>query len=221
MAPVSPSGRPRETASRPDDDAPVRVRVRLSADERRGQIMAAAVTVIAERGYAAATATEIAARADVAKGLIWRYFTDRDDLMLRTAAFLDDRLREQVVARLDLDAPAPDVVRQALRHLASLTRTHPAELRALDQIVRNLRAPDGEPLLSIDDYERGRLLQRELFARGIAEGSMTDTDTHVLAITYQGAIDAMIAYLTAHPEVDPEAYAATLAEILVQGIGIR
>ena len=221
MAPVNPSGRPREAASRPDADASVRIRVRLSADERREQIMAAAVTVIADRGFAAATATEIAATADVAKGLVWRYFADRDELMLRTAAHLDELLRGEVVGRLDLAAPATDVVRQALRHLASLTRTHTAELRALDQIIHNLLTPDGAQLLSIDDYERGYRLQEELFARGIAEGSMAPADTRVMAVTYQGAIDAMIAYLTAHPEVDPERYAAELAEILVRGYGAR
>ncbi|GAA1908966.1 TetR/AcrR family transcriptional regulator [Williamsia serinedens] len=201
-------------------DSP-RVRVRLSAEERRSQIVAAAVAVIAERGFAAATATEIAARAEVAKGLVWRYFTDRDDLMRRTAEHLDEQLRAEVVGRLDLDVPATDVVRQALRHLASLTRTHAAELRALDQIIHTMLAPDGTQVLSLDDYERGYRLQEELFARGIAEGSMAPADVRVMAVTYQGAIDAMIAYLTAHPEVDPDVYAEQLADILVGGMAAR
>lgn len=183
--------------------------------------MAAAVTVIADRGYTAATATAIAATADVAKGLVWRYFADRDELMLRTAAHLDEMLRVEVVGRLDLAAPATDVVRQALRQLASLTRTHAAELRALDQIIHNLLTPDGAQLLSVDDYERGYRLQEELFTRGIAEGTMAPADVRVMAVTYQGAIDAMIAYLTAHPEVDPHAYAAQLADILVDGLATR
>ncbi|MEH3154171.1 MAG: TetR/AcrR family transcriptional regulator [Gordonia paraffinivorans] len=198
-----------------------RVRVRLSADERRAQIIASAVAVIADRGFAAATATEIAATAGVAKGLVWRYFADRDDLMLRTAQHLDETLRAEVVGRLDLDVPATDVVRQALRHLASLTRTHAAQLRALDQIIHNLVTPDGAQRLSLADYERGYRLQEELFARGVAEGSMSPADTRVMAVTYQGAIDAMIAYLTAHPEVDTDTYAEQLADILVQGLATR
>lgn len=221
MAPVSPSGRPRETASRPEVDAPVRVRVRLSADERREQIMAAAVTVIAGRGYAAASATAIAAAADVAKGLVWRYFDDRDDLMYRTAIHVATRLREEVADRLDLTAPAPDVIRQALRHMASLTRTRPDELRALDQIAHNLHTPDGDVRLSVDDHEPGYRMQETLFARGIAEGSLAPADTRVMAVTYQGAIDAMLGHLRSHPEVDPDRYATELAEILVRGYGAR
>ncbi len=31
--------------------------------------------------------------------------------------------------------------------------------------------------------------------------------TRVMAVTYQGAIDTMLAYLDAHPDTDPTAYA--------------
>lgn len=221
MVPVSPSGRPRETASSTDVAPPVRARVRLSADERREQIMTAAVTVIADRGYTAASATAIATAADVAKGLIWRYFDDRDDLMYRTAIHVAMLLRDEVTQRLDLERPAPDVIRQALRHMASLTRTHSDELRALDQIANNLHTADGDLRLSVNDYEAGYRLQESLFARGIAEGSLAEADTRVMAVTYQGAIDAMLGYLRYHPEVDPQQYAATLAELLVRGYGAR
>lgn len=183
--------------------------------------MAAAVTVIADRGYTAASATAIAATADVAKGLVWRYFDDRDDLMYRTAIHVATRLRDEVVQRLDLQQPAPDVIRQAVRHMASLTRTHAAELRALDQIANNLHTVDGDLRLSVDDYEDGYRLQESLFARGIAEGSLAKADTRVMAVTYQGAIDAMLGYLRHHPEVDPERYAAAMAEVLVRGYATR
>ncbi|MDF3281359.1 TetR/AcrR family transcriptional regulator [Gordonia sp. L191] len=183
--------------------------------------MAAAISVIAERGYAAASATAIAITAEVAKGLIWRYFDDRDDLMRKTAEHIDERLRTEVVDQLDLSQPATDIVRQALHHLALLTRTHAAELRALDHIVHNLLTPEGDQRLSVHDYETGYRLQEELFARGIAEGSMNPADTRVMAVTYQGAIDAMLGYLTAHPELKPAIYAEQLANLLINGFGTR
>jgi hypothetical protein len=39
-----------------------------------------------------------------------------------------------------------------------------------------------------------------------------------MAVTYQGAIDTMLAYLDAHPEANPTAYADALIEILLRGI---
>jgi AcrR family transcriptional regulator len=40
--------------------------------------MVAAIQEVVDHGYEGATLTRIAARADVAKGLVWRYFTGKD-----------------------------------------------------------------------------------------------------------------------------------------------
>ena len=39
-----------------------------------------------------------------------------------------------------------------------------------------------------------------------------------MAVTDQGAIDTMLAYLDAHPETDPTAYADTLADLLLHAM---
>ena len=39
-----------------------------------------------------------------------------------------------------------------------------------------------------------------------------------MAVTYQGAIDTMLAYLDAHPDADPSAYAGTLADLLLNAM---
>jgi AcrR family transcriptional regulator len=47
---------------------------------RRGEILTAARSVFAERGYASATLDEIAARADFAKGTIYNYFKSKEEI---------------------------------------------------------------------------------------------------------------------------------------------
>lgn len=54
--------------------------------------------------------------------------------------------------------------------------------------------------------------------RGQQEGSLRDFDTRVMAVTYQGAVDTMIAYLDAHPEADAHAYADALTDLLLRAI---
>jgi AcrR family transcriptional regulator len=68
--------------------------------ERPGEILAAALAVFAERGFAGARLEEIAARAGVSKGAIYLYFPTKEDIF-RAAV-------EQVIA------PNVDQVRQAL-----------------------------------------------------------------------------------------------------------
>ncbi len=177
--------------------------------------MAAAIQEIADSGYESATLTRIAARADVAKGLVWRYFSGKDELMEATARATMEMMREQIVDVLDLGQPVPDIIRSALRQAALQVLTHRNELLALNRIVHNLHN-DERSIAGF--YEETYLQQEQLFRRGQAEGSLRDFDPRVMAVTYQGSIDVMIAYLEDHPEVDPAHYAAGLAEILLGGM---
>jgi AcrR family transcriptional regulator len=196
-------------------------RRRLDEDRRRAQIIAAAIEELDGGGYEAASLTRIAARAGVSKGLIWHYFTGKDDLMSATAESVLATLTSSVADGLDLTAPVPDVIRAALRRAADLSRTHRTELNAVNRIVYNLCRPDGTPRLALDYYEATYRAQEALFRRGQEEGSLRDFDTRVMAVTYQGAIDMMLGYLAEHPEAEPHAYADALADLLLGGIESR
>ncbi|MGI5222327.1 TetR/AcrR family transcriptional regulator [Nocardia sp. CA-290969] len=196
-------------------------RQRLSEEQRRKQIMTAAIEEVAERGYEGASLTRIAQRADVAKGLIWHYFTGKEDLMAATAKATMETLRQHIVDELDLDEPVPNIIRAALRAAALQVRTRRNELVALNRIVHNLRHPDGGEQVTTDFYDATYQGQEELFRRGQAEGSLGRFDTTVMAVTYQGSIDIMLAYLEEHPEVEPHDYAARLADILLGGMQTR
>jgi AcrR family transcriptional regulator len=196
-----------------------RPRQRLSADERREQLFAAAVEVLAEGGFQAATADAIARRAGVSKGLLWHYFDDRDDLLEQTARRTLKTLLRAVGATIDLTAPAPQVVRQAIHGAAGLRRTHGAERRAMNEIVLNLRLPDGSLRLGLSDYDDAYAAQADIFRRGQAEGDIRpDLDPLLVAVTYQGAVDSMLGYLDAHPEADAKAHADTVADLLLGGL---
>ncbi|SIR79925.1 TetR/AcrR family transcriptional regulator [Williamsia sterculiae] len=196
-----------------------RPRQRLSAEQRREQIVSATVSVLAEHGFRGTSVDAIAQRAGVSKGLMWHYFEDRDDLMVRTAEHALLELRHAVAARIDLTAPAPDVIRAAIHGAAHTRDTHGAQRRALDEIVNNLRTAEGSARFTLRDYEDMYLAQERIFRRGQDDGDFRAAlNPRALAVTYQGAVDAMLGYLDAHPDVDADGYAATVADILLDGI---
>jgi AcrR family transcriptional regulator len=98
-------------------------RRRLSAEVRREQLMSAAVRVLSTRGYQGSTANEIAALAGLSKGLLWHYFDDLDDLFESTARRALKILSSAAGAAIDLEAPAPVVIRSAIH--AAATRDTP------------------------------------------------------------------------------------------------
>lgn len=81
-------------------------RTRRSADERRDQLMTATVRVLAERGFRATTADEVARVAGVSEGLLWHYSADLDTLFEMTIGYALSCLAPAAATMLDLDAPA-------------------------------------------------------------------------------------------------------------------
>ena len=59
-------------------------RVDINGEEKRRRILDAALAVCQERGVHAARMEEVAARAQVSKGTLYRFFESKEDLFLAT-----------------------------------------------------------------------------------------------------------------------------------------
>lgn len=94
--------------------------------ERPGEIVASALAVFAEKGFAAARLDEIAARAGVSKGSLYLYFATKEDLF---RAVVDQAIAPQVRAIGGLVAahpgPFPDLLELLAERLSSLVGRSP------------------------------------------------------------------------------------------------
>jgi AcrR family transcriptional regulator len=147
---------------------------RRRKEARSAEIVDAAMSLFAIRGFAATTMAQIAARAGISKPTIYLYFKTKEDLF--DAAILDrvtsvmDRAAEMVAA----DLPVRDAFGRVLRLIY-------AELIATDaSVVLRVIVAEGErsPRLR-ERYEalavgRGRAILAALIARGRASGELRD-----------------------------------------------
>jgi AcrR family transcriptional regulator len=67
-------------------------------DRRRGEILAAAAGILAEKGYANATTREIAEAADVAEGTLYNYFANKREILLAIAHETEAPMESAVMA---------------------------------------------------------------------------------------------------------------------------
>ena len=77
-------------------------------------IQDATMRVIARKGMAAATMQEIADEAGVAKGTIYLYFRDRDELVEKTFETAMQTLMGQIDAALERDIPFEEKIRATI-----------------------------------------------------------------------------------------------------------
>ena len=141
---------------------------------RKQRLLSAATGLAAEGGYDAVQMRDVAARAEVAIGTLYRHYASKDQLLLAALAAQAATLRERLDQRPARgDAPADrvaDVLRRASRALERQPRVMHAMLTAMrvsddsaagikQEITETLRAiivdaVDGAPIPDLDDIVR-------------------------------------------------------------------
>lgn len=113
----------RVTESRP------RGRRRLPPEERRAQLISAAITLFSTRAFDQVSIDDIAAEADVSRALFYRYFSSPHDVFLAATATAIDGL----IARLTAPGEGSliEQLRAALREFVLFARAHGATFVAL------------------------------------------------------------------------------------------
>ena len=120
---------------------PPRSKEEVVQEFRIQSIQDATMRVIARKGMAAATMQEIADEAGVAKGTIYLYFRDRDELVEKTFESAMAQLAVEVDEALDRDIPFEDKLRAVIAaHMEFFSHN-----REFFRLYLSLRVPEGSP----------------------------------------------------------------------------
>lgn len=103
-------------------------------------IQDAAMRVIARKGMAAATMQEIADEAGVAKGTIYLYFRDRDELVEKTF----DTAITQLIAKVEQAMDSEPTLEKKIRAAMSAKLAFFRENREFFRLYASLRFPEGD-----------------------------------------------------------------------------
>ncbi len=146
---------------------------RLPPDERRGEILTAALAVFAELGYRQATLNDVADRVGVTKGCLYHYFESKEQLLV---ALLRERVASAVRAEEELVTTAGGPGDQLLRSLLERKWQHfqqPGQMELATLAINELaKVPEAGRYLYEEVVKPGRQTLRRALERGIPEGAM-------------------------------------------------
>lgn len=97
-----------------------------SPPSTRDKIMRAALELVAEDGFAAATTAAIARRAGVAEGTLYRHFDNKDALFVAVYSRIKESVYDSVMAETDADGSVETRFRQLWRGVWNAYRADPA-----------------------------------------------------------------------------------------------
>ncbi len=150
----------------------------LETAARRARMVAAAVELAVNGGYEAVQMRDVAARAEVALGTLYRHYPSKDHLLLAALAEQADALRERMAQRppegADAAARTADVLHRATRALAR----RPDLTAAL---VIALTSPEGDTAPHKHEVET---ILRAIITTAIAGADIGDPDGVVRTLGY-------------------------------------
>lgn len=171
----------------------------MDKEEKRTAVIHAALDLVAEHGFHGAPMSAVAVRADVAAGTIYRYFENKDALILETFRFLADML-QKIVAE---GYPERGDVRERYLHVGATLMRHlidsPRELRFLEQFQNSPYGAHRRRELMLGQGDRNLVL--DLFEEGRREGVVKDLPIPILYALAFGPLiqvcrDAAFGFLT-------------------------
>jgi TetR/AcrR family transcriptional regulator, fatty acid metabolism regulator protein len=188
-------------------------------EEKRRRLLDAAVRVFARKGYHAARIGDIAEEAGVAYGLLYHYFSSKEEVL--RSVFRDTwRALIQTIKNVEEGGdPPPEQLRKVAEILLRSWRRDPDLVRVLVLEVTRSSLLAGE----MDEVVASFAAIQEIVERGQADGSIrSDLDARLASYVFYGAIDELLTgwVLGRLPDSDEDLASAerTVVEIVTGGL---
>jgi AcrR family transcriptional regulator len=188
------------------------------AEEKRRLILDAAVRVFAHKGFHTSRVGDIAEEAGVAHGLLYHYFSSKDEVLDTIFRETWSQLLEEIGEIESSDEPAREQLQRVAARLLGSWQRHPDVIRVL---VREIaRSPEVQQRIG-DLVKPIEAIQR-IIARGQETGEFrSDFDARLAGIVFYGGVEELLSgwVLGQLPDGDDMVAAAerTLVDVVCGG----
>ena len=188
-------------------------------------IQEATMRVIARKGMAAATMQEIADEAGVAKGTIYLYFRDRDELVEKTFDSAMQALMARIDAALEQDVPFDEKLRAMMSAKFSFFNAN----REFFRLYISLRMPEGPAARQRRQKQHCQPQYRDrtrrladVLAEAMDRGEVRRTDPWKLALfIIEGSTAIILDRLSADPAGDEHSDVELITGLILDGVRKR
>lgn len=190
---------------------------RLSIDDRMADLLGAARAVVAEKGYENTLLSDIARRAGVVEGTIYRYFENKRDLLVKVAEVW---FGEQLT--VDSHLESIHGTQNKLRHLAWRTlmiiQREPVLARFMLMELRPDPSYKSSPFFELNKHFTREVMQ--VCRQAVASGEFLDDVTpNLLRDMLHGCIEHRTwAFLRGEGEINVEETADAIAKVIYRGM---
>lgn len=190
------------------------LRRRAPPEQRRAQILAAALACFSEKGYHAATMDDLVRASGLSKGSLYWHFRSKQDVFL--AVF--DHFAAEIFAAWDAAATEVEAELELLRRFGEITieglGSQGVLLRAWAEFLSHPEAR--ERLARV--YRRSRQTLEVTLRRGIAQGEIRALPVEGMAAALTALIEGLLLQAMVDADFEIRAHWPTLWELACRGL---
>lgn len=183
-------------------------------EERRQQILSSALKLFAKNGLAATKITDIAQAAGISQGLIYHYYTSKEDIFVALIAVAFERINEACRWLESQPLSPSEKVTLAIIELLRLLEEDENAAR-YHLLIAQATASEAIPLEAKEIIHRENTYPYESMERimkaGQKEGTIKQQDAGELALVFWTSINGLAIYKAVHGET----FKAPAADILI------
>jgi AcrR family transcriptional regulator len=185
----------------------------MPSDDRRQEILGAALREFADRGFARASMASIAARAGISKALVFQLFTSKDQLYAACATAVGEPLLARLETEMTSGASPFIMPINALRGIFETLGPD----RTAWRILHDPTAPDNGAAGTVVHRYRERIAR--FATAGVTRflETLGDTDAHdidALVGIWTAAVDAIMDWARNHPEESADDLTTRFARVI-------
>ncbi len=186
---------------------------------RRREILNAAKGLFAERGFHAASISEIIKRAGIARGTFYLYFNSKDAVFESILELAIHELQVRIIG-VDVDEGAPPPSLQLHENVSRVLNYMLADRELIQLILAHGLPPDAPMAIRVDAFftHVEELIATSL-SYGMAVGLVRQCDAKLTAAQILGSVRGGMRYLIqAHESFEVTEVASQLIDFALQGV---
>ena len=209
-----------------DTCAQVQAKRERRKEARPGELLAAALELFVEKGYAATRSEEVARRAGVSKGTLFLYFPSKEELFKAVVREnISGRFPEFEAELVAYTGSTPDMLRYALRTWWERVGGTPASGITKLMISEASNFPELAAFYEQEVIRPGQELIRRILQRGVDRGEFRPLDLRLAVYMVMAPMIFLMSWKhsfgacgTCDALADPETYLALQVETLLHGL---
>lgn len=164
--------------------------------DKKTIILKATLELISEQGFVGTPMSQIAQRADIGMGTIYRYFKNKDDLLNALYIDIKQKIADYSLRNYPENLPVHDGFEQLLGNLIRYFKDNPAELSFMEQYVNS-------PVITAATREEAMRITEpfeDLYRRAKEQNLLKEMPFEISCALLGGAAISLVKLYLASPE---------------------